>query len=165
MIASAVLFALILGLFVFLVLPYGRPWQRAISAAVFLVLVVVVFGGSVELLSRPKPLRLEWRDTREAQVVSASLREGQGIYIWIEFDGSSEPRSYILPWNIKTAQQLQTAMRQGQARGTAVKMSMPGASAGLDDREPKFYAKPQQPLPDKSYNQSSPIVYQPSDHL
>jgi len=158
MIISAILFALLLGAFVFLVLPRGNAWQRTASATIFVVLITVVYAGSIELLSRPKPLRLEWRDAKEAQVVSASMREGQGIYVWLQFDGASEPRSYILPWDMKMAQQLQTAMQEGQQKGTDVKMTMPFSSSGLDDREPKFYAMPQQALPDKNYGASSPPV-------
>ena len=37
--AAAVAFALLLGTFIFLVLPRGRPWQRATSATLFLVLL------------------------------------------------------------------------------------------------------------------------------
>jgi len=158
MIISAILFALLLGAFVFLVLPRGNSWQRAASATIFVVLLAVVYAGSIDLLSRPKPLRLEWRDAKEAQVVSASMREGEGIYVWLQFDGASEPRSYILPWDMKTAQQLQTAMQEGQAKGTDVKMTMPSGSSGLDDREPKFYAMPQQAPPDKNYGNSEPPV-------
>ncbi len=164
MILGAILFALLLGAFVFLVLPSGSAWRRGASAAIFVLLVAIVFTGSLELLGRPKPLRLEWRDAREAEVVSASLREGQGIYVWLQFDGATEPRAYVLPWDIQMAQQLQTAMQQGQARGTQVKMTKP-LSPGIDKREPKFYAAPQRALPAKAYNQVSPITYEGSgDH-
>jgi hypothetical protein len=98
-------------------------WRRGASAAIFVLLVAIVFAGSLGLLGRPKPLRLEWRDAREAEVVSASLREGQGIYVWLQFDGVSEPCAYVLPWDIKMAQRLQTAMQQGQAKDTQVKMT------------------------------------------
>ena len=135
MILSAAIFALLLGAFIFLVLPRGRLWQRATSATVFLVLIAVVYVGSVELLSRPKPLRLEWRDAAQATVLGATLREGQGIYVWLEVAGADEPRAYVLPWDIQMAQQLQNAMQEGQANGTAVQMSMP-FEPGLDDREP-----------------------------
>jgi hypothetical protein len=161
MILGAILFALLLGAFVFLVLPSGNAWRRGASATIFVLLVAIVFAGSLELLGRPKPLRLEWREAREAEVVSASLREGQGIYVWLQFDGMNEPRAYVLPWDIKMAQQLQTAMQQGQARGTSVKMTKP-FSPGIDKREPKFYAAPQRALPAKSYNQVSPINYEGS---
>ena len=156
--AAAVTFALLLGTFIFLVLPRGRPWQRATSATLFLVLIVVVYGGSIELLSRPKPLRLElWQLADKAKVVGASMREGEAIYVWLQFPGSDEPRAYALPWDVKMAQQLQTATQEGQAKGTDVNMSKPFGS-GLDDREPKFYAAPQEALPEKAYMQVSPIV-------
>jgi len=156
--AAAVAFALLLGTFIFLVLPRGRPWQRATSATLFLVLIVVVYGGSIELLSRPKPLRLElWQLADKAKVVGASMREGEAIYVWLQFPGSDEPRAYALPWDVKMAQQLQTATQEGQAKGTDVNMSKPFAP-GLDDREPKFYAAPQEALPEKAYMQVSPIV-------
>jgi hypothetical protein len=35
-------------------------------------------------------------------------------------------------------------------------------SPGLDDRKPKFYARPQQALPPKVYDQIAPIIYDPS---
>jgi hypothetical protein len=159
MIVSAAVFALLLGAFIFLVLPRGRLWQRATSATIFLVLIAVVYGGSVELLSRPKPLRLEWRHAAEAKVLGASLREGEGIYVWLQLAGADEPRAYVLPWDLQMAEQLQTAMREGQANGTDVQMSMP-FDPGLDDREPKFYSAPQQALPDKNYSGSDPIIYQ-----
>lgn len=160
MIISAAVFALLLGAFIFLVLPRGRIWQRATSATIFLVLIGVVYGGSVELLSRPKPLRLEWRDATEAKVIGATLREGEAIYVWLEVPGADVPRAYALPWDVQMAQQLQTAMQEGQAKGTDVQMSMP-FEPGLDDREPKFYAAPQPALPDKNYSGGNKtIVYQ-----
>lgn len=161
MIFSAAIFALLLGAFIFIVLPRGRLWQRATSATTFLVLIAVVYGGSVELLSRPKPLRLEWRQAAEAKVLGASLREGEGIYVWLQMTGADEPRAYVLPWDMQMAQQLQEAMKEGQTNGTDVQMSMP-FDPGLDDREPKFYAAPQQALPDKNYSGSDTIIYRGS---
>jgi hypothetical protein len=119
----------------------------------------VVYGGSVELMSRPKPLRLEWRDAGTAKVIGATMREGEAIYVWLQLDGTDEPRAYALPWDLQMAQQLQTAMQEGQANGTEVQMSMP-FEPGLDDREPKFYALPQQALPDKNYTGGNTLTYQ-----
>jgi hypothetical protein len=157
MIISAAIFALLLGAFIFLVLPHGRLWQRATSATLFLVLIGVVYAGSVELLSRPKPLRLEWRDAAQAKVIGATMREGEAIYLWLEVPGTNEPRAYALPWDTQMAQQVQTAMQDGQANGTAVQISMP-FEAGLDNREPKIYAAPQPALPKKAYDQVSPVA-------
>lgn len=155
----AAIFALLLGAFIFFVLPRARLWQRATSATIFVVLIAVVYVGSVELMSRPKPLRLEWRDAVEARVLGATMREGEAIYVWLQFGGIDEPRAYALPWDMQMAQQLQTAMQEGQAKGTEVKMSMP-FEPGLDDRDPKFYALPQQALPDKNYSGGDTLTYQ-----
>jgi hypothetical protein len=158
--ATAAGFALLLGAFIFFVLPRGRVWQRATSATIFLVLIGVVYGGSIELLSRPKPLRLEWREATEAKVIGATMREGEAIYVWLEVPGADMPRAYALPWDMQMAQQLQDAMQEGQAKGTDVQMSMP-FDPGLDDRDPKFYAAPQRALPDKNYTGGNKtIVYQ-----
>jgi len=151
MIVSGLAFALVLGAFIFMVLPQARLWQRTASAALFVVLVAVVYAGSAELLGRPKPMRLEWRDAQHAQVLGASMRENEAIYVWLKVDGQSEPRSYRLPWSIQAAQQLQTAMQEGEANGTGVQMTMTGDN-GRDQREPKFYATPQAALPDKNYS-------------
>jgi hypothetical protein len=157
--AAAIVFALLLGTFIFLILPRGRQWQRATSASLFLVLIVVVYAGSLELLSRPKPLRLELRQQADkAKVVAATMHEGEAIYVWLEFPGSDEPRAYALPWNMQMAQQLQSAMREGQANGTDVNISKP-FEAGLDDREPKFYATPQQALPEKNYGGGETLMF------
>jgi hypothetical protein len=150
MILSGLAFALLLGAFIFMVLPQARLWQRSASAALFVVLVAVVYAGSAELLGRPKPMRLEWRDAQHVQVLGASMRENEAIYVWLQFDGQSEPRAYRLPWSIEAAQQLQTAMQEGEANGAGVQMTMTGDN-GLDQREPKFYATPQAALPDKNY--------------
>ena len=151
MILSAFVFALLLGAFIFLVLPRGRPWQRTASASLFVVLVAIVYGGAAEILGRPKPLRMEWRDQQHAKVLASSVRENDSIYLWLQFDDGAEPRSYRLPWSIEAAQQLQTATREGEANGTGVEMTMTAGERGLDNREPKFYAEPQAPLPDKNY--------------
>ena len=159
--AAAVAFAILLGTFIFLVLPRGRLWQRATSATLFLVLIAVVYGGSIELLSRPKPLRLElWQQADKAKVLGATMREGEAIYVWLQFPGADEPRAYTLPCDMKMAQQLQNAMQEGQANGADVNMSKP-FEAGLDDREPKFYATPQQALPDKNYSGGDTLVFEP----
>jgi len=150
MIVSAVFFALLLGAFVFLVLPRGRTWQRTGSATVFVLLIALVYGGSIELLGRPKPVRLEWRAMEKAEVLGASLRENEAIYLWLQFDGAPEPKVYTLPWSMQTAQNLQDAMQESEATGTGVEMTM-SLDSGLDDREPKFHPTPQPALPDKNY--------------
>jgi hypothetical protein len=66
----------------------------------------------------------------------------------------------VLPWSQQAAQQLQDAMGKAEADGTGVEMKMQSADAGLDTREPMFYAQPQPALPAKDYQSGvSPLVY------
>jgi hypothetical protein len=161
MIASAIIFAFLLGAFIFSILPSAGLARRVLSVSLFVALIAIVYGRSLELLGPPKPLRLEWRDAAAAQVQSAVPVEGMGIYVWLSLPDSPEPRAYTLPWSIDMAQQLQTAMSDAEAKGTAVQMTMP-FHAGLDDREPKFYAMPQPALPAKD-DQGSATFYQRPD--
>lgn len=159
MIISAVLFALLLGAFIFFVLPRGVVWQRAASAGLFAALIALVYGGGIEFLGQPKPIRLEWRNTQEAELVGATMVEDQAIYVWLQFDGNPEPRAYALPWDLKAAQQLQQAMQEAEANGTGVRMKLsPGET--MDGGEARFWAKPQAPMPDKNYDASGPLIYQ-----
>jgi hypothetical protein len=156
MIVAAVIFALLLGAFVFRVLPRGEIWQRGASAALFLILVGLVYGGAVELLGQPKPLRLEWRDgAEEADVLGASMAEGETIYVLLQYPGGTPPRYYQIPWSQPAAEALQQALREGQEQGTGVKMTMAdgmGGQPGNDSREPMFYAPAQPKLPEKNYS-------------
>jgi hypothetical protein len=158
MIISAILFALLLGAFVFLILPRAGLARRTLSVGIFVVLIAVVYGGCIELLGRPKPLRLEWRDAADAQVVV----ENEAIYVWLIMPDSSEPCAYVLPWSLQAAQQLQEAMSQAEADGTTVRMTMP-FEPSLDDREPMFYAMPQPAMPAKDYQEGGPLVHRQPD--
>ena len=161
MIVSAILFALLLGAFVFLILPRAGLARRTLSVGLFVVLIAVVYGGAIELLGRPKPLRLEWRDAADAQVLGALPVENQAIFVWLVMPDSPEPRAYALPWSVQTAQQLQDAQNEAAVNGTGVQMTMPFETS-LDDREPAFYAMPQPAMPPKD-QQGGPLVdHQPN---
>jgi hypothetical protein len=157
MISFAILFALLLGAFIFLILPRAGLARRMLSVGLFLVLIAIVYGGAVELLGRPKPLRLEWRDAAEAQVLSALPVENEAIYLWLVMPEASEPCAYVLPWSVEAAQQLQQAMSEAEANGTGVRMTLP-FEPSLDDSEPMFYALPQPAMPPKDY-EGTPLVY------
>ena len=81
--------------------------------------------------------------------------ENEAIYVWLVMPGATEPCAYALPWSLEAAQQLQDAMNQAEADGTAVLMGMP-FEASLDDREPMFYAMPQPAMPPKDYPEGAP---------
>lgn len=123
-----------------------------ISALVLAALLMsAAYLGLVDLLGRPKPATMEWAAgaVTEATVLGAIVDEDRAIYLWLRFDESPEPRAYMLPWNMATARQLHEAMRQGQARGTTVRMRRPFESEAEAD-EPLFYAEPQPSLPPKT---------------
>jgi hypothetical protein len=157
MIAFAIVFALLLGAFIFLILPRAGLARRTLSVGIFLVLIAIVYGGAVELLGRPKPLRLEWRDAAEAEVLSALPVENKAIYLWLIMPEAPEPCAYVLPWSLQAAQQLQQAMSQAEADGTGVRMTLP-FDPSLDDSEPMFHALPQPAMPPKDY-EGGPLVY------
>jgi hypothetical protein len=161
MIISAIAFALLLGLFVFGVLPRQTGRRRYVSVGVFVALVAVVYGGTIEVMSRPKPVALEWRDVAEAKLLGATMREGEAIFVWLQVEGEAEPLAYALPWSVEAAQQLQGATAEAETSGTDVMVTQPFGD-GLDDREPKFYAAPQPPMPEKDYAadaSSEPFIY------
>jgi hypothetical protein len=162
MIISAIIFALLLGAFIFLILPRAGLARRTLSVGIFVLLIAVVYGGAIELLGRPKPLRLEWRDAADAEVLSAMPVENEAIYVWLLLPDSAEPSAYVLPWSVQAAQQLQEAMSQAEADGTAVRMTMP-FEPSLDDREPMFYALPQTAMPPKDHQGDPPLVYRQPD--
>jgi hypothetical protein len=151
MIISAIVFTLLLGAFIFAVLPQGTRWQRVASSFVFILLIGAVYAGSIDLLSLPKPARLEWRSLAKAEVLGASIREGKAIYVWLRIYDLPEPRSYALPWNTEMAQQLQDAMQSGQANGTGVEVSRP-FDMSIEAGERKFYPRPQRPSAPKHYS-------------
>jgi hypothetical protein len=78
----------------------------------------------------------------------AAMVEDEAIYLWLQLDGVKEPRAYELPWDRRTAEQLQTAARAAAERQVALRMRLPFEQS-LDDRDPRFYALPQPGLPPK----------------
>ncbi len=135
----------------------GVKISAVITAALFLPLA---YAATATLLSRPKPVHLEWwlAQADEATVLGSTMREGQGIYLWLQVAESVEPRSYVLPWDRKLAQELQEALRQAEQNGGELRMRLP-FERSLDDRDPKFYALPQPALPPKEQPGEGPRMF------
>ncbi len=129
-----------------------------ITAAVFLPITYVSYA---DLLSRPKPIDLEWqhRDMSEATVLASSLREGESIFLWLQLTEAAEPRAYVLPWNRDMAKQLRGAQLQANEQGTAVRMRRANL-VSQDKSEPLFYVLPQQAPPPKPNPLERPIIFQ-----
>jgi hypothetical protein len=130
-----------------------------VTASLFLPLA---YASLVDLLSRPKPVGLEWWQSgaAEATVLGSLLQENQSIHLWLQLPGLAEPRAYVLPWNRETAERLQEARREAEQQGGDVRMRMP-FEPSLDNLEPRFYAQPQPALPPKDHAAPGPQFYQP----
>ena len=137
-----------------------RPLVKFAVAGLVLAFVPLHFLALADLLSRPKPVSLEWwaAHADEATVLASTLREGHGIYLWLQLAGSDEPRAYVLPWNRALAEQLLKALAEAEEYDGQVKMRWP-FEPSLDDREPKFYALPQPAPPPKDLTPHNPEFY------
>ncbi len=124
---------------------------KAVAVAAAVGMMPLGYAAMAALLSRPKPVKLEWwlNGANEATVLGSTMREGQGIYIYLQLDSTSEPRSYVLPWDRQLAEELQQALQEAEDNQSAVQMRLP-FEPSYDDREPKFYALPQPALPPKN---------------
>ena len=78
-----------------------KLWIRGASVIATAVLIVVSFIRFSDLLSRSKPIHLEWamRTVGEENVLGASAREGEAIFVWLKIEGIDEPRTYKMPWS------------------------------------------------------------------
>ncbi len=140
-----------------------RVWIKVTALTVSALFLPAAYLSLSDLLSRPKPVAIEWaqRELPEAAVLSAKMEEDVAIYLWLAIDGLDEPRAYRLPWSQQLAQQLQDAQRSAQQQGTGVRMRKPFETS-LDDREQVFYAPPQQMPPEKQRPTGSPLIFQKS---
>ena len=124
---------------------------------------MVLYGALYDLTGRPRLSTLELlrRDAPEADVLAADIVPDKVIRLWLRIEGDEEPLAYRMPWDQKTAQQLQEAMRQyGQEGGPGVKMKMP-FEPSLDPRDPPFYAAPQPALPPKDMAPNDDVIELP----
>lgn len=137
-----------------------RPLVKFAATGLALAFVPLGYVALAELLSKPKPVALEWWAARaeEATVLGSTMREGRGIYLWLQLAEFEEPRSYVLPWNRELAEQLQKALAEAEENDTQVRMRLP-FEPSWDDREPKFYALPQPALPPKDLTPHNPQFY------
>ena len=62
------------------------------------------------------------RTVEEANLLGASAKEGEAIYVWLEIEDVAEPRAYKLPWNREMAEQLQKATEDNQGNHTGVRV-------------------------------------------
>ena len=123
---------------------------RSGALALSALLMVSGYAGLTELMSRPKPVSLEWVRGQDGplKVAASHFRENEAIYLWVVFKGQTEPRAYRLPWNLEMAKQLREAQRRAQGRKSEVMMkALTVKSPNPSDR--MFYAPPRPAPPPK----------------
>jgi hypothetical protein len=139
-----------------------RLLVRIGAVALATLFLPTAWAAMSDLMSRPKPIDFEWwhQAEGEATVLSSQLREGDGVYLWLQISGAVEPRSYRLPWDRKLAEDLEKARAEAEKNGTPMMMRMPFERT-YDKRDRKFYAMPQPALPDKPNRKGEePAFYQ-----
>ena len=119
------------------------------------------YASLVDLLSRPKPLALEWSSAKmaDATVIASVMREGEAIYIWLQLPETDEPRAYVLPWDEARARELHEAKRKAEASNAQVKLRERSGEP-LDEREGLFYAEPQPAPPPKETPKTGPVLFE-----
>lgn len=138
-----------------------KLWIRVVAVVVAGFMLPAAYLSLNELLSRPKPVSIEWARTatQEATVVGSSIREGVAIYLWLQIgEEIAEPRAYVLPWNKSLAKQLHEAQREVGKKGGSVAMRQPFETT-LDEDDRKFYARPQSRPPLKPVPAQGPRRY------
>jgi hypothetical protein len=140
-----------------------KVWVKVTALVTTALFLPAAYLSLAELLSRPKPMHIEWNNVAlsEATVLGASMKEDEAIYLWLSIAGLDEPRAYVMPWDRNMAQQLLDAQRAAEARGNGVRMSRP-FERSWDERERRFYAAPQPPLPDKPSSLDRPLIFEQS---
>ncbi len=140
-----------------------RLWVKLGALTVTAVFLPAGYLGLSEMLSRPKPVALEFahQELAEATVLGARMEENKAIYLWLGIPGVTEPRAYALPWDQQLARQLQGAERDSQDTGAPVRMRKP-FERSLDDREKRFYAAPPPPPPQKAQPPDNPLNFRGS---
>jgi hypothetical protein len=153
-----VTFTLALGFYLWLCLPKRGRWT-GVGLVAFIALLGVVWFGGADVLARPKPTHLEWRQPGQAEIIAAKLQEDVAIYLWLILPDEAEPRSYVLPWDQEQAEQLLKAMREGQERG--VMMHKPFRSNRSLENRPTFHPSPQEAPPPRE-SQEPPKIFRKS---
>ena len=137
-----------------------KTWVRCAAVALVTLFIPAAYASLADLLSRPKPVSIEWvyRNATEATVLGARIVEGKSIYLWLQLPGEAEPRAYVLPYDKETAKQLHQAQGQAKKNGTRLRMRRPFNKDYDDTAERQFFAPPQPRLPTKSSPKSTPYV-------
>jgi hypothetical protein len=136
---------------------------RVLAVVTTTLLLPVAYLQFAELLSRPKPMTFEWyeKNTDRADLISVSLHEGEAIYLWLRLEGSFEPRSYKVPWNLKIAEQLEDAVDDAVRKNSTIVLKNPFFRKSLDEWGDLNIEIIPPPLPPQKQAPPPPRLYNP----
>jgi len=127
--------------------------KKLVAAISYCVFLVIIMAALLEATGTFRHIRTEWRSIKDATLISWQFDEPNAIYLWVSLD-DKPPRSYALPWNIKTAEQIRKAGEeaQGNGRDGTVRFTMRGPVFSNSDLESEFmfWATPQPDRPPKN---------------
>lgn len=119
----------------------GIKWAGVALVALWLPISYLSLN---DLLSRPKPVTLEFLDFDTLTVIASQSVEDESIYLWLQMDDG--PRSYVMPWSESSARQLHEAKRASEGEGGTVTVdNLFDGNGG----ESVFHSAPVQALPEK----------------
>ncbi len=92
-----------------------RPtWVRVTALCLTAAMLPIAYAETTEVLSRPKPIHLEWfrKNAEKTTVLSASFDEGKAIYLWLRIEDDLMPRYYVMPWSTEFASRLEDGLEE-----------------------------------------------------
>ena len=122
---------------------------RVIAVGVLVCLLAINYSSLQDLLGRPEPVdHDDFRNNDgDTVVLAASIDEGIAIYLWLRHPGVRQPRYYAMEWDHEAAVALKRALERSLRDNSTVMMN-PNYEPSLEkNKEPLFYALPQQRLP------------------
>lgn len=118
-------------------------WCRHVAVPALVISMAALAVALTQILGHHRPIMFTTSLNTEYRVLAHKLVEGDAI--WLYLDRGGEPLPLMLPWNNKTAEQLQDAARESKRRGqTGAIMRF---DPSLDRNEPQFHPLPQQTTP------------------
>lgn len=126
--------------------------MRHAAIAAFVIGLPLLAGAAIEALGWNKPLWAMHELGGEYRVLGAKMIEGVGIYVYLDL-GDGEPRGVALPWDTRTAENLQGLFDDPANQGQA----MLQYEWSWERRAPQFHPLPQPPvLPPKAEPPAAP---------
>ena len=141
-----------------------RPARvRILAAALTALFVPVSYLMFAEMLSKPKPMSFEWyeRATKKAVVLGVSINENESIFVWLRPSGSTEPRFYVIPWNVKLAEKLQKATGEAMRGNSSVTLDNPFQRRSLEEWGDLNVEIVPPPLPPAKHPPAPPQFFNP----